>query len=148
MQKKLHDEPAHAVPDEDRRVQTRDQLPVLYGLAESFAVSDAWFSSVPTESNPNRAFGLCGSSQGAVDNSDTSYYELPTVLNLLGAAPAPKSWTVYWQYNGSLDMDPRKGDSTCFTVDVFPEIRQAIERGEGSAAHWHGFFAAARAGGS
>jgi phospholipase C len=125
---------------------TSDQLPVLYGLAESFAVSDAWFSSVPTESNPNRAFGLCGSSQGAVDNADTSYYQLPTVLNALGTAPQPKSWTVYWQYNGCLDMDPRGDGATCFTVDVFPWIRRAVERGEGRAAHWNAFFEAAAAG--
>ena len=35
---------------------TPDQLPILNGLAKSYAVSDAWFSSVPTETTPNRAF--------------------------------------------------------------------------------------------
>ena len=132
-------------PGEVMGAYTSDQLPVLYGLAEHFAVSDAWFSSVPTESNPNRAFALCGSSQGAVDNADTSYYQLPTLLGRLGAAPRPRSWTVFWQYDGALDMDPRK-DGTCFTVDVFPEIRKAIERGDGSAAYWEEFFNAARNG--
>ena len=46
--------------DEVMGAYTSDQLPVLYGLAEEFAVSDRWFSSVPTETNPNRAFSVCG----------------------------------------------------------------------------------------
>ncbi|MBM4208684.1 MAG: hypothetical protein FJ190_12040 [Gammaproteobacteria bacterium] len=49
-----------------------EQLPVLYGLAENFAVSDRWFASVPTQTNPNRAFSICGTSLGAEVNSDIS----------------------------------------------------------------------------
>ena len=44
------------------------QLPVLNGLAEHYAVCDMWFSSVPSQTNPNRAFALCGTSTGLVDN--------------------------------------------------------------------------------
>jgi phospholipase C len=44
------------------------QLPVLNGLAEHYAVCDMWFSSVPSQTNPNRAFALCGTSMGLVDN--------------------------------------------------------------------------------
>lgn len=44
------------------------QLPVLNGLAEHYAVCDRWFSSVPSQTNPNRAFALCGTSMGLVDN--------------------------------------------------------------------------------
>ena len=47
---------------------TPDQLPVLNGLAEHYAVSDMWFSSVPSQTNPNRAFALCGTSMGLVNN--------------------------------------------------------------------------------
>lgn len=132
-------------PGEVMGAYSKEQLPVLYGLAEGYAVSDRWFSSVPTESNPNRAFGLCGSSQGAVNNSDAVYYELPTFLNALNVAPEPKTWALYWQYNGSEDMDPRK-DGTCFTEDVFPYIRRAVERGEGVSAYWDEFFRRAAAG--
>lgn len=35
---------------------TPDMLPVLSGLARGYAVCDRWFSSVPTETLPNRAF--------------------------------------------------------------------------------------------
>lgn len=47
---------------------TPDQLPVLNGLAEHYAVCDLWFSSVPSQTNPNRAFALCGTSMGLVNN--------------------------------------------------------------------------------
>lgn len=125
---------------------SKDQLPVLYGLAEGFAVSDRWFSSVPTETNPNRAFGLCGTSQGAVDNADRMYYTTPTLLNALSSAPEPKSWKVYWQYNGSEDMDPDKNDPICYTVDVFQQIRVAVNEDRGRAACLEQFFADAAAG--
>jgi phospholipase C len=41
---------------------TPEQLPVLNGLAASFAVSDAWFSALPGGTDSNRAFALTGSS--------------------------------------------------------------------------------------
>lgn len=47
---------------------TPAQLPVLNGLAEHYAVCDLWFSSVPSQTNPNRAFALCGTSMGLVNN--------------------------------------------------------------------------------
>jgi phospholipase C len=47
---------------------TPDQLPVLNGLAEHYAVCDMWFSSVPSQTNPNRAFAFCGTSMGLVNN--------------------------------------------------------------------------------
>jgi phospholipase C len=47
---------------------TPSQLPVINGLAEHYAVCDMWFSSVPSQTNPNRAFALCGTSLGMTDN--------------------------------------------------------------------------------
>jgi hypothetical protein len=47
---------------------TPDQLPVLNGLARHYAVSDMWFSSVPSQTNTNRAFAFCGTSNGMVNN--------------------------------------------------------------------------------
>jgi len=69
--------------DEVMGAYTADQLPALYGLAQSYAVSDRWFSSVPTETNPNRAYSVCGTSLGAVDNKDLEYYDAPTLFNVL-----------------------------------------------------------------
>ena len=119
---------------------TKEQLPALYGLAEAFAVSDRWFSSVPTETNPNRAFSLCGSSLGAVDNSDATYYDLPTIFNVLTSGPAPtKSWGIYYQYNGCFDMDPTP-NGQCFTADIFPHIRRAVDQGQGVVDTYDAFL--------
>jgi phospholipase C len=54
-----------------------DTLPCLNTLAENYAVSDMWFSSVPTQTNPNRAFSLCGTSLGRINNNaDLNTYKL------------------------------------------------------------------------
>jgi phospholipase C len=51
---------------------TPAQIPILTGLARFYAVSDRWFCSVPSQTNANRAFSLCGTSMGLVDNG---YFE-------------------------------------------------------------------------
>jgi phospholipase C len=49
---------------------TRDQLPVIYKLAEEFAVCDQWFSSMPGPTFPNRFFAMAATSGGFDDNPD------------------------------------------------------------------------------
>ena len=39
-------------------------LPIISGLAKGYAVCDAWFASVPTQTIPNRAFAGAGTSRG------------------------------------------------------------------------------------
>ncbi len=122
---------------------TAEQLPVLYGLAQNFAVSDRWFSSVPTETNPNRAFSVCGTSCGAVDNSDARFYDAPTLFNALTNI---KTWAVYWQYHGIADMDPILPYRNCFTEDLFPRLHAAVKHGDGTVAHYGDFLTAVRDG--
>lgn len=55
---------------------TRAQLPVLYQLAQEFAVCDAWHSSLPGPTWPNRFFVHGGSSAG-MDVSPEMNSELP-----------------------------------------------------------------------
>jgi Phosphoesterase family len=50
----------------------QETLPVLSGLARGYAVCDQWFSSVPTETLPNRAFACAGTSQGHMDDKTHS----------------------------------------------------------------------------
>ena len=57
-------------------------LPVLSGLARGFAVCDQWYSSVPTETLPNRAFTAAATSQGHMDDKTTSF-TAPTIFGLL-----------------------------------------------------------------
>lgn len=50
--------------DEIMMSYTPEELPVLSTLARRFAVSDRYFSSVPTQTNCNRAFAAAGNSIG------------------------------------------------------------------------------------
>jgi phospholipase C len=72
-----------------------ETLPVLCGLAKGFAVCDRWFASVPTQTFPNRAFAVAGTSLGYIDNSarDTPAFNTPSVFGKL--AEAGQTWTIY-----------------------------------------------------
>ena len=70
-----------------------EQVGVLSQLARSFAVSDAWFASVPTQTWPNRGFVHCGSSDGYINNDDYIPYNIPTVFNVLEENGV--SWGIY-----------------------------------------------------
>lgn len=71
------------------------QLPVLSTLARSYAVCDAWFSSVPSDTLPNRAFMLSGTSNGHVDGGGFNplRWSMPTIFNVLTSMHA--NWTLY-----------------------------------------------------
>jgi phospholipase C len=72
------------------------QLPVLSALARSYAVSDAWYASVPSQTWPNRAFVHAGTSNGHVNNGnppDPLQWDVPTIYSVLEAIGA--SWSVY-----------------------------------------------------
>lgn len=55
--------------------------PIINTLATEFAVFDRWFCSIPTSTDPNRAFGLSGTSMGVITNfngtlwTQQSYFE-------------------------------------------------------------------------
>lgn len=93
---------------------TPGQLPVLNQLAKHYAVSDAWFASVPSQTNPNRAFLICGTSNGMVNNGDLETnpqakeieavlgmaigddrVDAPTIFNALSDAGV--DWAVFYQ---------------------------------------------------
>jgi phospholipase C len=63
-------------------VYTPAALPVLSSLARGYAVCDRWFSSVPTETMPNRAFVNAGTSQGHM-NDHTYSITAPSIFGLL-----------------------------------------------------------------
>ena len=67
-------------------------LPVLSGLAAGFAVCDHWYSSVPTETFPNRAFACAATSQGHM-NDATASFTVPTIFGLMTAHSL--SWKIY-----------------------------------------------------
>jgi phospholipase C len=74
------------------------QLPILNGLARNFAVSDAWYCSMPGATDPNRAFAFTGSALGELNNfqNGTTYQNWPS-------NPHRQSiWKVLWN-NGLSD---------------------------------------------
>ena len=60
-------------------------LPVMSALAKGFAVCDAWFSSVPTETYPNRAFALTGTSLGHLKD-DFKLLHTPSIFGRMSDA--------------------------------------------------------------
>jgi phospholipase C len=67
-------------------------LPILSGLARGFAVCDHWYSSVPTETFPNRAFAHAATSQGHM-NDATPSFTVPSIFGLL--TKHSLSWKIY-----------------------------------------------------
>jgi phospholipase C len=82
---------------------TCEQLPAVAALADAFRVCDAWFSSLPGPTWPNRFFSHCATSGGHIANPDDltsfwsevgSVYDMPTIQESLTAAG--RSWNVYF----------------------------------------------------
>jgi phospholipase C len=82
---------------------------VINGLARNFAVCDAWFASVPSQTWPNRGFVHTGSSDGHVNNDNLEWYHIPTIFNVL--QDQGKSWAIF--YNSGVNS---------FTYLQFPYI--------------------------
>jgi phospholipase C len=71
---------------------TPQTLPVLSALAKGYAVCDHWFASIPSETMPNRAFALAGTSQGHMDDA-TKTFTCPSIFGALTKAGV--SWRVF-----------------------------------------------------
>jgi phospholipase C len=85
-------------------------LPVLSGLARGFAVCDHWYSSVPTETYPNRAFACAATSQGHMNDATSSF----TVQSIFGLMTAHNlSWKIY-----GYDSEPLTRGSFPDTMDA------------------------------
>lgn len=73
-----------------------EQVPVISALARNFAVCDAWFSSVPSDTWPNRSFFHSGTSNGHVVNGshpNPTEWDVRTIFNVLEDCGV--SWRVY-----------------------------------------------------
>jgi len=120
-----------------------EQLPVINGIARNFAVSDEWFSSVPSQTNCNRAFSICGTSCGLVNNKGSFFGLKPSafktqksifeVLNSNGFNTTD-DWMVFYQtLSYSLDY--------CYTQEAFN-----VPNGDDNVAKIDKFFELAAAG--
>jgi phospholipase C len=104
-----------------KEAYTPDQLPILNGLAKNYAVSDAWFASVPTETTPNRAFSICGTSLGRLDDGEADYdfYPQYNTRTLWEALPDDTSWAIYYHEIW------KKDKNQCYTQWTFPYLSNA-----------------------
>lgn len=101
---------------------TPSQLPVLNGLARNFAVSDMWFASVPSQTNPNRAFLACGTSLGRDSNLEPNAveeFDTDTIWNVLSKHAPHISSTLYY----SVEFPPGSGE--CYTGHTFPRTKNS-----------------------
>jgi phospholipase C len=102
---------------------TPQQLPVLNGLARNYAVSDRWFCSVPSQTDPNRAFSLCGTSLGRTDNEETlanNFLEFFNTRTIWNALPPSVSWGIYYCKPWTFPLINNPGK--CWTELTFPQI--------------------------
>lgn len=82
-----------------------ESLPVINMLAREFAVYDAWFSAVPSQTFCNRSFFHASSSSGFLDNEPYPKWLLniaPTIFNRLSEAGV--SWKVYYDARQCLPL--------------------------------------------
>ncbi|WP_225095151.1 alkaline phosphatase family protein [Streptomyces sp. CoH27] len=101
---------------------TPEALPVLSGLARGYAVCDHWYSSAPTETLPNRAFALAGTSLGRMDDNVRGIpipFDTPSIFGLLEKNSV--DWAIY-------------SDGKLLTRHDFPDTQQADQRHFGSFA--------------
>lgn len=79
-------------PEDVLGYYTRQDLPVLFHLADQGAVCDRWFCSVPTSTMPNRLYSLCGDSARYHETPVPSReIALPCIFDLLG----DDEWAIY-----------------------------------------------------
>jgi phospholipase C len=101
---------------------TDQSAPVFAALGRAFGVSDWWHASVPTQTNPNRAFMACGTSLGQTDNEgdyDQSVFDTDTIWNRLDGRA---SWKVFFEAR----FPPLWGDNKDmpWTWHAFPRLQK------------------------
>lgn len=127
--------------------------PMLNTLARAYATCDRWFSSVPTQTNANRAFSLCGSSYGLVNNGflttnpvDAEFqndrFPLETVFNVLHRG-GTDDWKIFWEVPYP---PPPYPNTQPYTRNVFPFIDKYVSNPDSHFASMNEFFSRARSG--
>jgi phospholipase C len=78
---------------------TADQVPTYNFLAANFAICDRWFASLPTDTWPNRLYGMTGGSGNDVDTPSTTLVETnPPGFNLKSIFEVLQEQGVDWSY--------------------------------------------------
>ena len=105
---------------------TDKELPIFHSLARHYAISDYWFSSVPTQTNPNRAFVFCGTSQGEVSNGPfaKNLFTSDTIWNRINEKLPETTWSIFWQSDmlPGIYSGPYSGTNTFERLNHIPNI--------------------------
>ena len=115
-------------PDGIMAIHTPETLPILSTLAKEYAVCDRWFCSVPSETQPNRAFIHMATSEGLIKNNWNHEFTSKSIYTALEEAGA--SWSIYsYDYSGlsktRFDIrDIKYASSSHF--GVFDEFKEAV----------------------
>jgi phospholipase C len=111
---------------------TEKELPLMYGLAKHYAVSDYYFSSIPSQTNCNRAFSICGTSDGQVNNgfAGKSLFTSDTIWNRLSEESPQTTWTVFWQSDliPVLFPGPLSGTNLFSSLHRIPNLNSHFKR--------------------
>lgn len=82
----------------------KGSLPILHYLAEKYCTCSRWFSSIPTETYPNRSFMISAQSQSKTSNFPHNFsilYDCPTIFDRLDQENI--SWKIYYkEYSNTL----------------------------------------------
>lgn len=108
---------------------TPSDLPIISTLAKGYAVSDEWYASVPTQTNANRAFSVCGTSMGLVNNGEKTTskinhwleadtFDTKTIFNVLQDNHI--SWNIF-AYEKYPPIDPIPGVKQTYTYNMLPQ---------------------------
>ncbi len=90
-------DPADPTGSRSMGYYTQDELPFYYGLYDTFAIGDRYFSSLPGPTFPNRFYVLAGTSFGHIRNdlpSGGTEFSQPSIFSLLDQAGV--SWKIYY----------------------------------------------------
>jgi phospholipase C len=79
-------------PSEIMGMYAPEMLPIMSALARGFAVCDHWFSSVPTQTIPNRTFAAAATCQGHLDNH-VKVFTCPSIFGRL--TDKNVDWAIY-----------------------------------------------------
>ena len=101
-------------------------------MARHYAVSDLWFSSVPTQTNPNRAFMACGTSNGAIVNGTPgrNLFLADTIWNRLTEESPNTTWMIFWQVDQLpiIFPGPYTGTNTFVSMNRISDLRNYYQK--------------------
>lgn len=122
-----------ALPSEIMSYFPCNSFPVFEYIANNFIICDNWFASAPTCTQPNRAFALCGQSDGHIDNKTKGinpklFYNCDTIFDRLNDKNLP--WKVYYNdLPSSLLLDHQICFNNLKNYEHFRNFASDIESG-------------------